>query len=53
MAEQLVQGYTNPEIAVALYISEAAVKKHVNNMLQKTGLKNRTQLAKLIMEHRE
>ncbi|MDQ1911342.1 LuxR C-terminal-related transcriptional regulator [Paenibacillus sp. GD4] len=53
VAEQLVQGYTNPEIAVALYISEAAVKKHVNNMLQKTGLKNRTQLAKLIMEHRE
>lgn len=41
----LAEGHTNQEIAGALFVSEAAVKKHVNAMLSKFGLKNRTQLA--------
>lgn len=45
VAALLAQGATNKEIAGTLYISEAAVKKHLNAMLQKTGLKNRTQIA--------
>ncbi|WP_409345060.1 LuxR C-terminal-related transcriptional regulator [Paenibacillus sp. MBLB4367] len=48
-ARLLVRGHTNREIAAALYISEAAVKKHVNAILQKFGLKNRTQLAGAII----
>ncbi|WP_239631052.1 LuxR C-terminal-related transcriptional regulator [Paenibacillus sp. H1-7] len=50
VADLLVRGHTNLEIAAALYISEAAVKKHVQSMLQKTGLKNRTQLTSAILE---
>ncbi|GIO12366.1 hypothetical protein J19TS2_19210 [Cohnella xylanilytica] len=45
VAELLVLGLTNAEIAAKIYVSEAAVKKHVNAMLSKYGLKNRTQLA--------
>ncbi|WP_162848482.1 LuxR C-terminal-related transcriptional regulator [Paenibacillus nanensis] len=46
----IASGHTNAEIASALYISEAAVKKHVNTMLSKFGLKNRTQLARVVMD---
>lgn len=52
VADLLVRGDTNAQIAAALYISEVAVKKHVNAMLQKTGLKNRTQLAAKIWDSR-
>lgn len=45
----LAAGHTNAEIASALFISEAAVKKHVNTMLSKFGLKNRTQLARIVL----
>ncbi|MDF2715999.1 MAG: LuxR family transcriptional regulator [Paenibacillus sp.] len=48
VAELLAQGQTNAEIASALYMSVAAVKKHVNAMLHKYGLKNRTQLAQAL-----
>lgn len=48
VAGLLAQGHTNAEIAAALYMSVAAVKKHVNAMLHKYGLKNRTQLAKAL-----
>ncbi|MBU7315608.1 LuxR C-terminal-related transcriptional regulator [Paenibacillus oleatilyticus] len=52
VADLLVRGDTNAQIAAALFISEVAVKKHVNAMLQKTGLKNRTQLAAKIWDGR-
>ena len=45
VAGWLMKGLTNAEIASRLYISEAAVKKHVNSMLSKYGLRNRTELA--------
>lgn len=38
-------GYTNTEIAQKLNISVATVKFHIQNMLDKTGLRNRTELA--------
>ncbi|MCZ8522794.1 MULTISPECIES: LuxR C-terminal-related transcriptional regulator [Paenibacillus] len=50
VAQLLVLGRTNPEIAGKLFVSEAAVKKHVHAMLQKLGTKNRTQLAKALLE---
>ncbi len=46
VAALLTRGLSNAEIATALYVSVAAVKKHINAMLSKYGLKNRTQLAK-------
>lgn len=41
----LSKGATNREIADALHIEETTVKKHVSNMLKKTGLRNRVALA--------
>lgn len=52
VAELLAKGATNKEIAASLYISEAAVKKHLNAMLQKTGLKNRTQFVAAMLDSR-
>ncbi|WP_068618233.1 LuxR C-terminal-related transcriptional regulator [Paenibacillus tuaregi] len=52
VAEQIARGFTNKEIASSLFVSEAAVKKHLNAMLQKTGLKNRTQLAAELLKLR-
>jgi DNA-binding NarL/FixJ family response regulator len=41
---EIAAGRSNPEIANALYISEATVKTHVNHLLAKTGLRDRAQL---------
>lgn len=38
-------GYSNQEIADKLGVSLNAVKKHISNMLDKTGLRSRTELA--------
>ena len=46
----LVRGTTNADIAAQLFVSEAAAKKHINAMLQKTGRTNRTQLAASLIE---
>ena len=43
--EQIVKGRSNKEIAAALKISEATVKSHVNNILSKLGVSDRTQAA--------
>ncbi len=43
--EQIVFGRSNKEIAAALDISEATVKSHVNNILSKLGVADRTQAA--------
>ncbi|MBO0798156.1 MAG: response regulator transcription factor, partial [Blastocatellia bacterium] len=40
---QLAHGYTNREIADALFISEETVKTHVANILSKLHLAHRTQ----------
>ena len=41
--EQIVRGKSNKEIGAALDISEATVKTHINNLLGKLGVEDRTQ----------
>jgi two-component system NarL family response regulator len=43
--EQIVLGKSNKEIAVELEISEATVKTHINSLLGKLGVSDRTQAA--------
>ena len=43
--EQIVQGKSNKEIATELDISEATVKTHINSLLSKLGVTDRTQAA--------
>jgi len=43
--EQIVSGKSNKEIASALDISEATVKTHINTLLSKLGVTDRTQAA--------
>ncbi len=47
IAARLREGLTNREIARALHVSEGTVKTHINQMLTRLGLTNRTQLAVL------
>ncbi len=42
---ELTAGKTNSEIANKLFVSERTVKAHIQHMLEKTGFKNRTELA--------
>jgi two-component system NarL family response regulator len=41
--EQIVNGMSNKEIATALGVSEATVKTHINSLLGKLGVTDRTQ----------
>jgi two-component system NarL family response regulator len=43
--EQIVRGKSNKEIATVLEISEATVKTHINSLLSKLGVTDRTQAA--------
>lgn len=43
--EQIVQGRSNKRIASLLDISEATVKTHINSLLNKLGVSDRTQAA--------
>jgi two-component system NarL family response regulator len=43
--EQIVNGKSNKEIATELAISEATVKTHINSLLSKLGVTDRTQAA--------
>ncbi|MEU0879421.1 LuxR C-terminal-related transcriptional regulator [Lentzea sp. NPDC005914] len=45
IADLVVKGLTNPEIAVRLGISTGTVRSHVTQMLTRLGLTSRTQLA--------
>jgi DNA-binding CsgD family transcriptional regulator len=44
----LVEGRTYAEVADSLYISYKTVDNHVQNIYQKTGVRNRLQLAHLL-----
>ena len=43
--ELIASGYSNKEIATTLYISERTVKNHVNSILNRLNLRDRTQAA--------
>lgn len=45
VAKLIASGYTNQQLAKALYISLATVKDHVHSILSKTGFENRSQVA--------
>lgn len=45
IARLVAEGLDNREIASALFLSEGTVRNHLSAILQKTGLRNRTQLA--------
>jgi DNA-binding NarL/FixJ family response regulator len=46
----VAQGLANREIAVKLKVSQRTIESHVSNMLNKTSLHNRTELARWAME---
>ncbi|WP_019915094.1 response regulator [Paenibacillus sp. HW567] len=41
----IAEGYTNKEIAAALFLSEGTVKNYITDILSKLGLRDRTQIA--------
>ncbi|MFA6505458.1 MAG: LuxR C-terminal-related transcriptional regulator [Treponemataceae bacterium] len=49
VADQVVRGLHNSEIADNLYISEVTVKKHLQNIFRKTGVDNRAALAHTLL----
>ncbi len=48
--ERIVAGRANKEIAMDLHISEATVKSHVNNLLGKLGVADRTHAATVAIQ---
>jgi DNA-binding NarL/FixJ family response regulator len=47
---QIAKGFSNKKIAGELQLSQRTVESHVSNLLGKTGLKNRTELARWVIE---
>ncbi len=47
----VAQGYDNKEIAAELYLAEGTVRNQVSRLLEKTELKDRTQLAVYAVKH--
>lgn len=45
IAELIAEGFDNREIAQTLFLSEGTVRNHISAILQKCGLRNRTQIA--------
>ncbi len=51
ITKRIGQGKTNKEIAAELYLSIGTVKNHISVILQKTGQRDRTQLAIYAVTH--
>ncbi|MDA0268508.1 MAG: response regulator transcription factor [Cyanobacteria bacterium] len=49
----VARGMANREIAEELQVSQRTIESHVSNMLGKTGLHNRTELARWAMENQK
>ena len=41
----IAEGYSNPEIATALYLSLSTIKSHIRNIMHKLNMEHRIQLA--------
>ena len=52
VAELVAEGLTNKEVAARLVIASRTAETHVENILTKAGLSNRTQLAAWVNEQR-
>lgn len=50
MIQYVARGMSNREIAEVMGVSQRTVESHVSNMLSKTGLHNRTELARWALE---
>jgi DNA-binding NarL/FixJ family response regulator len=44
----IAEGASNPEIALAVFLSRKTVERHVSNILRKVGVRNRTELVAAI-----
>jgi DNA-binding NarL/FixJ family response regulator len=51
VAKLVAQGLSNAAIAQQLITSKRTVESHISHMLRKTGLSNRTELSRWILEH--
>jgi DNA-binding NarL/FixJ family response regulator len=49
--ELVAQGFTNPQIATALFLSAHTVKTHINRIFAKTGSANRNEAVAYALEH--
>lgn len=45
----VTRGKTNPEIARALHIARSTVATHLRNIMEKSGVSNRTDLTRLVV----
>lgn len=50
VTELIIEGLSNSEIAEKLYVSERTVKEHLTNIFKKLKIKDRLQLALLILK---
>ena len=50
IARMVAAGASNPDVASALFLSRKTVERHVSNVLAKTGVRNRTELAGLLAD---
>jgi len=48
---EIAQGYSNPQIAARLFLSEATVKTHVGRLLSKLRVRDRVQLVIFAYDH--
>ena len=48
----VTRGYTNKQVAEALYMSEKTARNHVSHILEKLGLSRRSEAAAFAVEHR-
>lgn len=51
VAELIVEGLTNSEIANRLSVSQITVKKHVSQLLKKMEVKNRAHLIRRLLDY--
>jgi len=50
IARLIAAGASNPEIAQQLFLSRKTIERHVSNVLKKTGVRNRAELAARVAE---